>query len=1190
MGPAGVIDNGALCIDAGIIRHVVDLNAAPDVPAAFEDAPRIRSGDTIYPGLIELHNHLCYNAIPLWDVPRRFTNSGQWKIVSDYRTQITKPAQVLGATEGVVEALVRWVECRSLLGGVTTSQGVTLISNQGIASYFEGLVRNVESPGDPAFPAAGTRIGNVSAGDADRFFVNLQRYGCYLQHLSEGIDDTARGWFHNLQLADHSWALTDAFCGVHSTALAADDFAILRDHGGSMVWSPLSNYLLYGETVDIRAAKEAGLVIGLGSDWAPSGSKNLLGEMKVAWLASQALAGPDGEPLFSPEEILAMATRNAAQILRWETLVGTLQPGRRADLMLLNGQAGDPYLQAITARETTITVVLIDGVPRVGQRWLMGRFGLTAADVEAVQVGRSDRWLYLAQDQGHPLVGALSLGEATNRLEEALANLPVLAAELDDLLASGLFGGSAGAAGDRAVAWRVFLDFEPEEDPALASGEYAEYVTAPMALEGITVADDPAYLAKLVAARNLPAFVKEGLPPLYGEVIPLPPAARFLEEESDALPENTLETTGDLRTFLRTWGELSLDQRREIVAQALVMLEDNYVHLPFKRARYAVDPLQRLRLLAHHLAQMTVESMPPEIEFHNELSRLFADLRDLHTSYRLPRPFRGRTAWLPFMVEAFWEEDRRRYLVSHVVGQPGPESFRAGVELLYWNGTPIDREVTQLAERMAGSNPAARQARAVSALTLRPLTQGLPPDEEWVTLRYRDAAGQVHEWTQEWLVFAPANSALSAPAEVQGASREGPLGAVAAALGLDPYADELQVARRALYGGPVVRAEQALLLRDEAGFASLVWPVENVTGGLETFLPSVFRASPIIVVGVDYGYVRIFTFNVADAVAFVDEFVRLARRLPENGLIIDVRGNGGGLIHAAERLLQVLTPRRIEPQQAQFLNTPLNLTLCRRHAPSQRFTGLDLSPWIPSLDRAVETGAAHSLGYPITSIADCNDLGQAYYGPVVLVVDALCYSATDMFAAGFQDHAIGPILGVDEQTGGGGANVWSHSLLRALLPADEVSDSPYAPLPHGADLRLAVRRTLRVGPNEGLVLEDYGVRPDVVHRMTRADLLEHNVDLTRAAARLLAKSLPHVISTTRERNAAGALELSVTTRNISRLDIFCNGRPWRSIKLTDDPLVLDPAAVAADLECADGELELRGYQGQALVAVRREAL
>ena len=41
----------------------------------------------------------------------------------------------------------------------------------------------------------------------------------------------------------------------------------------------------------------------------------------------------------------------------------------------------------------------------------------------------------------------------------------------------------------------------------------------------------------------------------------------------------------------------------------------------------------------------------------------------------------------------------------------------------------------------------------------------------------------------------------------------------------------------------------------------------------------------------------------------------------------------------------------------------------------------------------------------------CNLFGQRYYGPVALIIDALCYSTTDIFAAGFQDHEIGPVIG-----------------------------------------------------------------------------------------------------------------------------------------------------------------------------------
>ncbi len=65
-----------------------------------------------------------------------------------------------------------------------------------------------------------------------------------------------------------------ALAGIHCAALNAGDFAVMAKHHGSIIWSPLSNLLLYGGTTDIKAARAAGVSIALGSDWSPSGSKN----------------------------------------------------------------------------------------------------------------------------------------------------------------------------------------------------------------------------------------------------------------------------------------------------------------------------------------------------------------------------------------------------------------------------------------------------------------------------------------------------------------------------------------------------------------------------------------------------------------------------------------------------------------------------------------------------------------------------------------------------------------------------------------------------------------------------------------------------------------------------------------------------------------------------------------------------
>ncbi|MCI0508228.1 MAG: amidohydrolase family protein [Gammaproteobacteria bacterium] len=1170
MGPQGIVKDGAIYIKDGRIEAV--QSAGTPAPAGFTNAHRLRTGDTIYPGLIELHNHLSYNAIPLWDVPQKYANNGQWRGTDGYQREITKPAQVLGGTPGVVESLVRFVEMRALLGGVTTTQGISLSSEPGIKRYYKGLVRNVEQPMYAELPAADTNIGNPVSGKAAEYLAKLKKSKCYLQHLSEGVDDVARGWFLRLKMDNGNWAVNEAFCGIHSTALCEADLRIIAESGGSMIWSPLSNYLLYGATVDLQAARNAGIKIGLGSDWAPSGSKNLLGELKVAWLASEEQGS-----IFSAEELAAMVTINPAQIARWDAHLGSIEAGKRADLVAIDGQGND-YMRLIEARETSVTLVLIDGIPRVGQPRLMDDFG---PGTETIKVGRSDRVLNLAQEAADPLVGALTLTEAVMRLEAAMVNLPKLASDMDSAFSNNLYTGSTDSTGS---VWRIAFDFIEDEAISnlalgIAAQPLAAYVTQPMALEKITVIDDPVHFKKLVASRNLPEFIRKGLPPLYGKRIPLPLSGEFLEKTKEILAPEVLETTRDLATFLRMSGELTLAGRKRIVEQAMVVIGENYVHLPLKRAMHAVDPLQRLRLLKYQLNEAIEGELPPEIEFHNELSRIFNSLHDLHTAYRLPYPYEGKVAWLPFLVEEISEHGAQKYIVSKLVADAGPDTFQPGVVITHWNGAPVKQIILNNAEQHAGSNSAARWARGINTLTIRPLGRGLPPQEEWVTLRYTDNDGNTQEWTQEWYIFEPGISANRVAFET--------LSKEATAVGFDDLTDDIQQTRKVLFAPNVPAAETAGLTP-----AMAARRLTKGSADITTLLPGIFRARTIEHNGKAYGYIRIFTFNVNDADMFVNEFVRLAEQLPDTGLIIDVRGNGGGLIYAAEQLLQVLTPQHIEPERAQFINSPLNLALCRNHQRSSRYPGLVLEPWLRSMKQSVQTGATFSLAYPITPEEKCNEIGQRYFGPVVLIVDPLCYSATDIFSAGFRDHQIGPILGTGANTGAGGANVWSHHLLSQLMIPDQMAEtaSPYKPLPHGADIRVAIRRMMRVGENEGDIIEDLGIVPDSVHRMTRGDVLQDNNDLKAKAISMIAGAKRCKLDIKiRERDDALPI-LEFTTTNVDRIDATIGSVQLRSLYPSAGKSRIDLQQELSEMEMETVEVDIRGYSANRLVVRYRKQI
>jgi hypothetical protein len=623
-----------------------------------------------------------------------------------------------------------------------------------------------------------------------------------------------------------------------------------------------------------------------------------------------------------------------------------------------------------------------------------------------------------------------------------------------------------------------------------------------------------------------------------------------------------------LPDFLDAAGTLTLDQRKLLVDQALLLLSENYVHLPLKVAMHAVNPLQRLRVMRARMERLTTETMEDEWLFHREMSSIFHSVRDLHTNYLLPVPFAGKIAFLPFMIEKCYDPDNtEHYLIARTVtGYQAPQ-FGPGAEVTHWNGTPIARAVALNGAVFAGSNRAANLARGLESLTLRPLVIQAPPDEDWVTLTYVGLDGSDQELREQWKVTTnlPPMTDLDAISEAS------------AVMGLDLDSDEKARAKKALYVRDVVELERGL------SSAELAAPAAVTGADLPTTMPGVFRAREVVTSSGTFGHLRIFTFSVQDPVAFRDEFVRLAAALPQNGLIVDVRDNGGGHIYASEFTLQTMTPRRVAPEPVQFISSPLNLRICRRHQDNP--AGIDLGPWFDSLDLAIETGAQYSAAKPITPEEGANDIGQTYHGPVVLITDARVYSATDIFAAGFADHEIGTILGVDANTGAGGANVWTHGLLAALLneppPPDE--SSPYVALPNGANLRVAIRRTLRVGKLAGTPVEDLGVEPQETHRMTRADLLEGNVDLLNRAGALLA-ALPVRRLDLKTSFSGTTLTVAIDAQGIDRVDLYVAGRPISSEDYTG-PMSIDI------LEVTPGQLlRADGYDADELVASRRQVV
>ncbi|MET3343217.1 imidazolonepropionase-like amidohydrolase [Bradyrhizobium japonicum] len=182
-----VIKNGTIFIEDNRIAAI--LPKGQPAPVGFEAVAAVTTGGTIYPGLIELHNHLSYNVLPLWRVPQLFGNRDQWQNAKSYKTSVTGPMSAIALADdgSLLPALVRYVEAKCLVAGTTTSQGITLSNWSGtIHKYYKGALRAAEIGSPPDLPRAHSKIPDIDAEDWAKFDNELKSSACFPAPLERG--------------------------------------------------------------------------------------------------------------------------------------------------------------------------------------------------------------------------------------------------------------------------------------------------------------------------------------------------------------------------------------------------------------------------------------------------------------------------------------------------------------------------------------------------------------------------------------------------------------------------------------------------------------------------------------------------------------------------------------------------------------------------------------------------------------------------------------------------------------------------------------------------------------------------------------------------------------------------------------------------------------------------------------------
>ena len=406
--PEKVIPNGWVVVKGG---RIVDIReSAPDDARG----PRVETKGIIFPGFVDLHDHPMYNVFQRWTPKTKFRNRYEWRDLVEYNETVGRPGGELQRKDDQTFCDIdEFVEVKALIGGTTSITGIS--ARRGFAEpvpkCVAGLARNLDwAPGFDGTMVGPGRVENalgitprdLKDADVERIAGELKqgKIDLLLIHVAEGApgDLESATEFRALKgigLLGPNTAI------IHGVALGADQFGEMAKVGTALVWSPRSNFELYGFTADVGAAMQQKVKIALAPDWSPTGSTNSLAELRYAReLSHQKLSD-----LFSAEALFRMSTLIPAQIARVDDKVGSLKKGLYADLFVLMGNSSDPYAALAAATPQDVQLVLVDGVPIYGSAAMMKDFSVKT---EALKVCDATMYLNSAALPTEPFSGVVA--------------------------------------------------------------------------------------------------------------------------------------------------------------------------------------------------------------------------------------------------------------------------------------------------------------------------------------------------------------------------------------------------------------------------------------------------------------------------------------------------------------------------------------------------------------------------------------------------------------------------------------------------------------------------------------------------------------------------------------------------------------------------------------------------------------
>ena len=521
---------------------------------------------------------------------------------------------------------------------------------------------------------------------------------------------------------------------------------------------------------------------------------------------------------------------------------------------------------------------------------------------------------------------------------------------------------------------------------------------------------------------------------LVGSFLILSPIA-FMHS-STAHAQNRLITLADARQELAV-PAYTASERSLLAEQGLFTIENLFVHRELKIADFGQghDPVPPLEDLVRDAA--TLDNR----QFHNRITQIFTTLHDLHTNYIAPAPRSCGIPFIPLFLEGVLLGDEEVIVVSGKTqaGSELTEDVQRGMQLVSVNDRPVEQVLGELMLVSGGANAAAMRFRAIQLLTFRGSQVELPAEDQ-MKMKFLQE-GLETEVTIPWLSMM-LDSCLNENEDSESTEES-----LSLDIAMNMAQNEFQKEFNKVFDKNNLIKEKPPLTdiiveefqerfnevyRHSNNESAEAPEAEAPEAAAPPAWSKVFTAEVLNTPAGKLGYINLKSFYWDDPNLDASTVVEAFRRTLEIGLVgvdslvIDIRNNPGGLITFSEELVQLFAPQGVDPTTVRMLANPLNEKIFIKSNGSE-------NRWSHAIRKAIDNGQKYMEPLAITPPTEANMMGQVWFKPVVVLTNAGCYSACDLFSAGMQDSGAATIIGVHSTTGAGGANVMEYSTFQQIM-------------------------------------------------------------------------------------------------------------------------------------------------------------